>query len=255
MAGAGLRVTVGDLVDAAAQPVLAGAVVIIAGVRPVADEDAAVGTVGDVDGAVPRILHVEDVGLGSARREKAGAAARERFDVHPMPEQIQQIDVVAVRRRPVVALIDHHADDRVAVHPRTGLPRTHASAPAFLRRVVAPAALRRWRFGRAAGLTAIRRAAATSAAATSRRDDRAGGRAAGKAVIGDVIDQLVRLQIGFGGAADEFRPGIAYQRWPTIVESKKCSPYLSQSWPHGLTVPELSASNTFVLGWKRKIDP
>ena len=54
----------------------------------------------------------------------------------------------------------------------------------------------------------------------------------------------------FGSAEllTNFAPGISYQRWPTIVESKKCSPYLSQSWPQGLTVPELSTSKTLVTG-------
>ena len=43
----GPGVAVGNLVDAAAQPVLAGPVVIVAGVGPVADEDTAVRTVAD----------------------------------------------------------------------------------------------------------------------------------------------------------------------------------------------------------------
>ena len=56
------------------------------------------------------------------------------------------------------------------------------------------------------------------------------------------------FRFGSPDVLTNFAPGISYQRWPTMVESKKCSPYLSQSWPQGLTAPELSTSMTFVPG-------
>ena len=131
-----LGVAVGDLVDAAAQTVLASAVVIVAGVAPVGDEDAAVRTVADVDAAIPRVDHVEDVRLGRAPGQEAGPAALEGLDVGPVTEEVQQVDAVAVFGRPVVALINHHADDRSGRWSMGRRPRTH-------RRVGLPQAVRR----------------------------------------------------------------------------------------------------------------
>ena len=264
-AGAGLGVAVSDLVDAPAQSVLARAVVVVAGVGPVADEDAAIGTVADVDAAVPRIVHVEDVRLGRAPREKAGAAALERLDVRAVTEEIQQIDPIAVLGRPVVALVDHHADDGVAVVPGPQRPRTGrlriararggsragsacggacrtsgppaasagAAAPPRGRRRVAAAAAAggapewpRHRVASAAGACSRCRAIRAARPRWGRRprpppgaprhrrhgrrphpDDRVHRRAAGEAMISDVVDQLVRLEVRLGRRADELRAG------------------------------------------------
>ncbi len=129
----------------------------------------------------------------------------------------------------------------MAIHPGAGLPRSDPSAspagrrigtggsgttplhgrrhPAF-RRASASTAFatcgrrasprlgwRQWTSSPAGTCAASSAASSTSGPAASRRHDRAGTRPAGEPVIGNLIDQLVGLEVRFGGAAHELRSG------------------------------------------------
>ena len=110
---------VADPVDAAAGAVHASAVVALAGVAPVEDEAAAVGAGADLDAAEPGVVAEEDVGLVAA--DVAGPQAFQAFDVGAAAVHVEGEQLVAVACRPLVGLVDHHADVGVAAAEAVGL--------------------------------------------------------------------------------------------------------------------------------------
>ena len=82
-----------------------------AGVAPVEDEHAAVGTVTEFHAAKPRVARREKVRRVPA--DVAGTAAFEEFLIRAPAVQIHSEQMAAVFGRPVVAEINHHPDVRV----------------------------------------------------------------------------------------------------------------------------------------------
>ncbi len=87
-------------------------VVALAGIAPVEDVHAAVGSVAQVDAAEPRVLGEEDVRLVAA--DVSAALALEPLDVHPPAVEIQGEELAAILGRPLVGQVDHQAAVRVA---------------------------------------------------------------------------------------------------------------------------------------------
>ena len=103
---------VGDFVDPAIGAVDFLVVVTLPGVGPVADIDAAIGAIGEVNAAEPGIVGEHKIAAMAAH--VAGAFALEDVVVHPAAVQIAHEDGVAIEIGPVVAQIDHGADVGVA---------------------------------------------------------------------------------------------------------------------------------------------
>ncbi len=93
-----------DLVDPARGAVDAVALVALAGVAPVEDEDAAVGAVAQVDAAEPGVGREEDVGLVAA--DVAAARSLEPLDVHAPAVEVQGEELAPVSSRPLVGQVD-----------------------------------------------------------------------------------------------------------------------------------------------------
>ena len=99
---------VGDLEDAATAPVDAVLVVALADVAPVQNRHRAVRSLAELDAAEPRVVGLQDVGL--MLHDQRAANALDGFDVHAPTVEVQRHELVAIRRGPVLALVDHHAD-------------------------------------------------------------------------------------------------------------------------------------------------
>ena len=118
-----LGVAVADLEDASAGTVDAVLVVTLADVTPIEDGDGAVGALAELDSAEPLIIRLQDVWL--VLHDERAALPLDGFNVHASAMQVQRHELVAILRRPVIALIDHHADVRM---PATEAVRTAATA-------------------------------------------------------------------------------------------------------------------------------
>ena len=91
-------------------------VVALAGVAPVEDEHAAVGSVAQVDAAEPGIGREEDVGLVAA--DVAAARSLEPLDVDAPAVEVQREELAPVGRRPLVGQVDREAAMGMAAAPR-----------------------------------------------------------------------------------------------------------------------------------------
>ena len=118
-----LGVAVADLEDASGGTVDAILVVTLADIAPVEDGDGAVWPLAEFDPAEPGVVRLEDVRL--VLHDERAAPALDGFDVHAPAMQVQRHELVAILRRPVVALVNHHADVRM---PATEAIRTAATA-------------------------------------------------------------------------------------------------------------------------------
>ena len=85
-----------------------GAVVALAGVAPVSHIHAAVRAVGQFHAAKPVVCGAEKIWAVFAHI--AGASAFEDFLVRTPAVHVQREESAAILGRPVVALVDHHAD-------------------------------------------------------------------------------------------------------------------------------------------------
>ena len=112
------RLAVGDFVNAAAGAVDAVVVVAFADVGPVDEEDAAVGAVGEVEAAEPRVGGGEKI--GGVLADVAGAVAFEEVRVHAAAVQVHGENGAAIFIGPVVALIDHQPAVGVAAAGERG---------------------------------------------------------------------------------------------------------------------------------------
>ena len=97
----------------------AGGFVALAGVAPVEDEAAAVGAGADFDAAKPWIVAEEDIGLVFAN--VAAAIALQTLHVGASAVHVEGEELVAVFDGPLIGLVDHHADVRVAATEVVGL--------------------------------------------------------------------------------------------------------------------------------------
>ena len=118
-----LGVAVADLEDASGGTVDAILVVALADVTPVEEGDGAVGTLAEFDAAEPRVVRLQDIRL--VLHDERASLALDGFDVHASAVQIKRHELVAILRRPVVSLINHHTDMRV---PATEAVRAAAAA-------------------------------------------------------------------------------------------------------------------------------
>ena len=106
-----LGVAITDLEDAASATVDAILIVALADIAPIKDGDGAVWSLTKLDAAEPLVVRLQDVGL--VLHDERAALALDAFDVHATSVQIERHELVAILRRPVVALVDHHADVRM----------------------------------------------------------------------------------------------------------------------------------------------
>ena len=106
-----LRLAVADAEDATAGAVDAGGLVALAGVAPVEDEAAAVGSGADFDTAEPWIVAEEDIGLVFA--DVAAAVAFQALHISAAAVHVEREELVTVSLRPLIGLVDHHADVRM----------------------------------------------------------------------------------------------------------------------------------------------
>ena len=83
----------------------------LADVAPIEDGDGAIRALAEFDAAEPRVVRLQDVRL--VLHDERAALALDGFDVHAPAVQIHRHELVAILRRPVVSLVDHHADVRM----------------------------------------------------------------------------------------------------------------------------------------------
>ena len=100
-----------DLEDAAGAAVDTVLIVAFADVAPVEDGDGAVRALAELDPAEPLVIRLQDVRL--MLHDQRAALPLDAFDVHATAVQVKRHELVTILRRPVVALVDHHADVRV----------------------------------------------------------------------------------------------------------------------------------------------
>ena len=86
-------------------------IVALADVAPVEDGDGAIRPLAELDAAEPRVVRLQDVRL--VLHDERAALPLDAFDVHAPSVQVERHEFVAILRRPVVALVDHHTDVRV----------------------------------------------------------------------------------------------------------------------------------------------
>src|SRR5262245_6167387 len=110
---------VGDLIDASAGAVNAGAFMAFAGVAPVEHEHSTIGPITEFHASEPRIASQEK-GRPVAS-DVAGAPAFEDFLVHAAAMHVDREKATAIFGRPVIAKINHHADMRVTAAIRVRL--------------------------------------------------------------------------------------------------------------------------------------
>src|SRR5262245_33995734 len=100
----------------------AGVFVTLARIAPVEHEHAAVRTVTQLHPAEPRIGRNEEVGCVPA--DVAASIAFEDFLICPAAMEVQREESATTFGRPVVALVNHHANVRVTATERVGLAVT-----------------------------------------------------------------------------------------------------------------------------------
>ena len=84
----------------------AGALMTLARVRPVENEDASIRTIAQVDPAKPRISREDPIGLVLA--DVSASFTLQPFDIHAPTVKIERKQLAAIRLRPLIAQIDHH---------------------------------------------------------------------------------------------------------------------------------------------------
>src|SRR5438874_375118 len=98
-------------------------IVAIARIAPVEHEHRAIRSVTDFHPAEPRIRRDEEVHAMFA--DVATAAALKDFLIHPAAMQVEREKMLAILSGPIVALVNHHADMRMAASKivRDSIPR------------------------------------------------------------------------------------------------------------------------------------
>ena len=111
-----------DPIDAPAAAVDAAVIVAFAGVAPVEQVGGTFRPLLDVDAAEPLVAGEEDVILVLA--DVATAVSLEPFYVGAQAVHVERVESIAHRLRPLLRLVDHHADVRVATAEIVGLAIT-----------------------------------------------------------------------------------------------------------------------------------
>ena len=81
-------------------------------VAPVQNRHRAVWALAELDATEPRIVRLQNIGL--VLHHQGAAHSLDGFDVHAPAMHIKGHQLIAVRGRPVITLINHHPDVRVA---------------------------------------------------------------------------------------------------------------------------------------------
>ena len=118
-----LGLAIADLEDAAGGAMDAVLIVALTDIAPVENRDSAVWSLPELDAAEPLVVRLQDVGL--MLHDQRATLPLYALNVHASSMQIERHELVAILRRPVVALVDHHADMRV---PATEAVRAAATA-------------------------------------------------------------------------------------------------------------------------------
>ena len=116
-------------------------VMTFADIAPVEDRDGAVRALAELDATEPLVVRLQDVGL--MLHDERTTLSLDGFHIHAASVEIKRHELVAILRRPVIALVDHHPDVRMtateairAAATAIGVVPLHASIPVVMVRML-----------------------------------------------------------------------------------------------------------------------
>ena len=86
-------------------------VVALADIAPIEDCDSSVRSLPELNPTEPLVVRLQNIGL--MLHDERAAFALDGFHVHAAAMQVKRHELIAIMGRPVVALVNHHADVRM----------------------------------------------------------------------------------------------------------------------------------------------